>query len=82
MVENYLLLDTAPGKKIEVAKELLKCHNITDLHLLLGEHDIIVETSVPSTQFIKDIRFNHKKILRNARITANFFVDDGLSKAA
>ena len=59
MAVGFVLISTAPAKEHEVYNELLKVKEITELHPLFGEYDLIAKIEAGDFNVLGQVVVDH-----------------------
>lgn len=76
MAITYMLVKTRHGKERIVKKALSKYEQITDMHEIYGQYDLILKIHAADQKEMKDIIHNKIRLTDNIKSTETLIVAD------
>lgn len=64
MVVGYVFIDVAPSKEFDICTQLMEIPQIRDVHLIFGEHDLVVKVESDSYNQLADIVYQRIREIR------------------
>jgi Lrp/AsnC family transcriptional regulator, leucine-responsive regulatory protein len=74
--QAYVLIGTKHGTVKSVAEKLLDHKEIVNIHILYGQHDIIIQIRVPTTKDLDNFMVNTIKSIQEIERTETMIVAD------